>query len=150
MATEPTPAVIIMSIHPVFATRILQGEKRVEFRKHRPRKELSHVLIYATAPTQRIVGYFEVEGIDEAHPREIWARFGKVGGIASEHYWAYYGRKRRAYAIRVGRAFKLSVPRSLYSLCGTMRPPQSFCYAKPRDLQTLKQSAGRCRWSILR
>jgi predicted transcriptional regulator len=139
MPSEPTPVVVVMSIHPIFAASILEGKKKVEFRKQRPRRAFSHVLIYATAPTQQIVGYFEVEGIDEAHPRDIWARFKKVGGIASKLYWAYYGRNHLAYAIKVGRTFRLSVPRTLRSLCGTIHPPQSFCYAQQRTLEALKR-----------
>jgi predicted transcriptional regulator len=148
MASKTTPTVAVMSIHPIFAARILRGEKRVEFRKQRPRKELSHILIYATAPTQQIVGYFEVVGIDEAHPREIWSRFRKVGGIASKHFWAYYGKRTRAYAIRVGRVFRLPGPCTLHSVCGTTRPPQSFCYARALSLESVKRGVHQGRIAI--
>lgn len=143
MASQTTPVVVVMSIHPNFAARILRGEKQVEFRKQRPRKEPSHVLIYATAPTQQIVGYFEVDGIDEGHPRDIWARFRKVGAVASKHFWAYYAGKRRAFAIRVGRVFELAPPRTLRSVCGRTRPPQSFCYAQAVSLDSVRREVDR-------
>ena len=39
-----------MSIHPVYANAILTGDKKVEFRKRRLAADVTHVLVYATAP----------------------------------------------------------------------------------------------------
>ena len=72
MASQPTRTVALMSIHPRYAGLILNGRKRVEFRRTRIRGSVSHVLIYETAPVQCVTGFFEVAGVDEAEPQAIF------------------------------------------------------------------------------
>ena len=74
MASKDSPVVALMSIYPEYADRILSGTKKVEFRKTVFRKDVTHILIYATAPSQDVVGYFEGTGIDKVRPEGSWDR----------------------------------------------------------------------------
>ena len=73
--------VILMSIHPKFAQLILSGKKKVEFRKTRFNHQISHVVIYATSPIKKVVGYFEVQNIKVAPPKDLWESYSEVSGI---------------------------------------------------------------------
>ena len=80
MAKNP-PVVALLSIHPQYAEAILNGEKKVEFRKAGFSKDVTHVVIYATKPIGAVVGVFETDGSVVQSPRELWQTFSAVGGI---------------------------------------------------------------------
>jgi len=67
----------VFSFKPKWANAILYGSKRVELRTTAPKKEISKAWIYASFPTQMIVGWF-VPG--EIHPpmdaEALYAKFG--------------------------------------------------------------------------
>jgi len=45
---------------PEYAFAILNGTKRYEFRKAMFRKDVDKVVVYATAPYKKVIGYFKV------------------------------------------------------------------------------------------
>jgi len=132
---QPTEAVVLMSIHPDYTDRIFSGNKRVEFRKTRFSSPVSHVIVYATSPVQRVVGYFCVAQICVAHPTEIWDRYQGVAGIDEDEYRSYYKDCRRAIAIEIGDVNRLILPEALSSLGMCKHPPQSFRYVPPATLE---------------
>jgi predicted transcriptional regulator len=75
-----------MSIHPEFVRLILNGNKKVEFRKIRFSMNISYVVIYATLPIKKIVGYFEVKNINTASPDELWRSYENIAGIEKERF----------------------------------------------------------------
>jgi predicted transcriptional regulator len=81
VASKSSRAVALMAIRPDYAQKILSGDKRVEFRKTRLASTISHVVMYAPNPIQRIVGFFKVFGIGQAAPDELWRRHQRHGGI---------------------------------------------------------------------
>ena len=118
----------MLAVQPAFARLILEGHKKVEFRKVRFAREVSHVLMYATAPVMRIVGCFKVRGIEEAPPRKLWERYERVGGIGKDAFWRYYARSPSGVAIRVGQVVVLGEPMTLKAAGCSRVPPQSFRY----------------------
>lgn len=124
--------VALLSIHPQFAEAILEGRKKVEFRKTRFRRKVDRVVLYATQPIGAIVGWFDLEGIEQGSPRELWRSYGAVGGIKKRDFTNYYGRKDVGYAYRVANPTKLSAPASLAG-AGVRRPPQSYMYLETSD-----------------
>ncbi len=44
--------IALMSIHPQYANAIVEGTKRVEFRKRPLARNVTHVIVYATAPVK--------------------------------------------------------------------------------------------------
>lgn len=128
MAVQNSPVIALMSIYPEFANGILSGRKKVEFRKTMFRKDVTHILIYATAPTQDVVGYFEVVGIESGRPEEIWDKYKHVSGLSRDAFMGYFKDAKTAIAIRVGRAVTLTSPIRLQGLAPQLLPPQNFRY----------------------
>ncbi len=62
MASAAIGRVALFSIHPQYAEAILAGTKSVEFRRTPLADDVTHVVVYATAPTKMVVGIFEVDG----------------------------------------------------------------------------------------
>lgn len=120
--------VALMSIHPRFAEAILKGEKLVEFRRTRFSREVSHVVIYATQPIGKVVGWFEVSAIEAHHPDKLWVKFRDCGGIDEHDFRAYYLGRKTGYAIRVRQSRRLKTAKPLTAVCGDTRPPQCFTY----------------------
>lgn len=119
-----------MSIHPVYAEQILSGHKRVEFRKRPVAGDVTHVLIYATAPVRQVVGVFCVEEQVSESPRDLWGDFKEVGGIAYKDLMKYYRGHSVGTGIRVKMAYAASTPLSLAEDLGINHPPQSYLYLK--------------------
>ena len=128
MAIRQDPSVALMSIHPEFANKILNGTKRVEFRKWMFSNVPSIVVIYSTSPVSQVVGYFFVDGRDVTDPLSLWERYKEVGGIRRKDFNHYFKGAERGIAIRVGRVHRLLKPVGLEELVGSKRPPQSFRY----------------------
>ncbi len=88
--------------------------------------------VYATAPTSAIIGWFEVDGIDEASQTKIWTSYASVAGVTRAQFRGYFSGAPRAYAIRVRRAHRIDAPIPLGEVPGVARPPQSFQYLDDR------------------
>ena len=83
---------LLLSIRPNFADRIMDGSKKVEFRRRHPRQiELgTRMLIYASSPVRALIGTAVVVEVVEASPEEVWDEYQAVGGIDHEQFNAYY------------------------------------------------------------
>lgn len=131
------PDVALLSIRPEYAEAILNGSKRVEFRRTRFTRDVSFVVIYATQPVGKIVGWFEVEAIETGSPDRLWSEFRGCGGITRSQFSAYYDGAKTGYAIRVRRAHRLPQARPLKAAAGLDRAPQSFAYLAASKAQRL-------------
>ena len=128
MASTATRRVALFSIRPNYAEAILDGRKHVEFRRTGLSPDVAHVVVYCTAPVQRVVGTFEVAGVDNETPDVLWERYSHVGGIDRDAYDRYFSGCTSAYAIRVRRPVTLGVPVPLAHVRQGLRAPQSFQY----------------------
>lgn len=140
MADHAPRRVALLSIHPRHAESILSGRKRVELRRVPVASDTTHVLVYATAPAKAIVGWFEVEGIDEDTRTNIWNAHRSVSGVSRREFRTYFAGAARAYAIRVGQAHRLQVPVSVDAIPGVKRPPQSFQYVNAEHVDWMFSS----------
>lgn len=138
MAEEPDSGVALLSVHPRFARALLAGEKGVELRRTHFSRDLSHVVLYATAPVKRIVGWFEVAGVDRATPEAIWTGHGRHSGLTREEFLSYYRGKQLGTVIRVRSATPLARPAPL-SAVGAARPPQGIQYLPGYVLKRLAE-----------
>lgn len=127
-AAAPIGRVAIMSIHPRYAERILAGTKRVEFRKRPIANDVTHVVVYATAPISAVVGAFTVEGQHTLDPQSLWRLFSEVGGIARTDFFHYYEGRAQGTGISVGEVLHAAEPLSLFEAFGISHPPQSSRY----------------------
>lgn len=130
MASTTAGRVALFSIKPRFAEAILAGSKTVEFRRTGLAADVSHVVIYATAPIQRVVGTFEVAGVERAMPEALWETYSQVGGIALDDYSGYFDGTDTAYAIKVRSPRQLASPLTLADLSPGLRAPQSYQYLR--------------------
>ncbi|WP_166789392.1 ASCH domain-containing protein [Cryobacterium sp. TMS1-20-1] len=117
-----------MAIHQDWAEAIMDGSKRVEFRKRRLADDIETVLVYATAPVSKIVGHFMIDEIVSSTPADIWARFGNVGAIGRDAFFTYFNGKSSAVAILVASAQRFEDPLELNDIYPKPGIPQSFSY----------------------
>ena len=139
MAAEAIRRIALLSIRPMFAEKIMAGGKRVEFRKTPFREEVSHAVVYATSPVQRVLGYFEVQGITVESPSKVWSRFRAVGGVNRREFDTYYAHSETAVAIVIGDVVALPEPAPLSALGCGISAPQSYRYLPRSALRRLQE-----------
>jgi len=134
MASTASGRVALFSIRPSYVEEILAGRKRVEFRRRPLPDDVTHVVIYATAPVSQVVGAFEVEIVDSTTPSEAWQHYHQVGGIGQEAFDSYYEGTEKAHVICIRHAEAVERPFSLSEIDERLRAPQSFLYLHDRLL----------------
>ncbi|MFY0409028.1 hypothetical protein [Solicola sp. PLA-1-18] len=117
-----------MSIHPQYAHGILAGTKTVEFRKRRLADDVTHVVVYATAPVSAVVGAFEIEAQHTLDPTTLWETFQAVAGISRDGFFSYFAGRPHGTGIEVREAVAFDAPLSLLDDFEVKHPPQSFQY----------------------
>jgi predicted transcriptional regulator len=122
---------VVMSVHPHYAEAIMDGRKKVEFRKRPLASDVTVVWVYATAPVQRIVGYFEVGATCIATPTELWREFADVGCIDRADFDRYYAQNHLGAGIRIQSVIRLDEPAPICDYLPSGVPPQSFAYVTP-------------------
>lgn len=137
MATKDDNRIALLSIKPVYVDQIERGLKRVEFRKKIFKQETSIAVIYCSSPTQKIVGFFEIAGIDQGTPDSIWDQHASVAGISKTDYKKYFYDSDRAYAICIQSYHKLKNPIKLSDLNPKLTPPQNYRYLDKNDFSVL-------------
>lgn len=106
----------------------MTGVKTVEFRKRPFGRDVTHVVVYASSPVQMVLGFFEVDSVDEASPDALWRRYSAVGAIQRRDYDTYFGAAKSGVAIRVRRVHALKNPVELATVLASGRAPQSYAY----------------------
>lgn len=130
-----------MPVKPQFAQLIMTGEKKVEFRKVRFLKQVSYIVVYASSPIQKILGFFEVSHIDEGSPKYLWKRYRSVGGIIYKEFKAYYANSVSGIAIGIGRVCTLRHAIPLTKLSDSLVAPQSFVYLPFKSFEKIQEYA---------
>lgn len=125
--------VALLSIHPQHAQAILEGRKTVEFRKRRIDDSIRIVVLYATAPTKKVVGFFYLGAQDTGSPTEIWERHRAQGGIPRTLFRDYYSGTATAVAMVISQAVALAHPVDLRRVARGRTPPQSFAYLAAKE-----------------
>jgi predicted transcriptional regulator len=119
---------VLMSIRPVYAEAILDGTKTFELRRRRPSfAQGTRVLVYSSAPHQRLQGTFEVGRIIADEPDALWERLGDRAGIDRDLFDTYFDGCSTAYAIEVKKPKRIKPARL------SIRPPQSYLFLRSRE-----------------
>lgn len=122
---------VLLSIKPEYAFKILNGEKRYEFRKVIfKNKNVSKIVIYATKPVGKIIGEFDVSEIIHGEPSHIWKSTKKHSGITHKFFAEYFNGKKTAFAIGVKNPCIYHKPLELSDILPKGIAPQSFCYIR--------------------
>ncbi|MFJ7201113.1 MULTISPECIES: ASCH domain-containing protein [unclassified Streptomyces] len=131
---------LLLSLHPRFATAILNGEKTVELRRQRVAVPPgTPVIIYATSPTMALTGTARLIDVDTAAPGGIWRRHRTACGISRSEYTAYMEGASQASALLLGspRPLASPVPLDHMRAASAFHPPQSYRYLTPQTLRQL-------------
>jgi predicted transcriptional regulator len=132
----------VISIKPEFAEMILDRSKKIEFRRTKPSfGPGDRGLIYASAPSQRIVGAFEVGAVHAAAPATLWRRVGGTTPHKRRDILRYFEGASDAYGIEIA-TVRRTKPRSLPK---EMHPTQQWQFLDPTKPthQTLIRAASR-------
>jgi predicted transcriptional regulator len=122
---------VLLSIKPEFAEKILSGEKKYEFRKILPKAQnIKIIVIYASRPTGKVVGEFEIAQIISDTPKKIWSQTKESAGISRRYFDEYFSGKALAHAIQIKSVKRYARPRALSTILPNGIAPQSFCYIK--------------------
>lgn len=120
--------VVLLPIHPIFAKRILDGTKKVEFRRIAFRREVQFVLLYSTSPESEIVGKFEVDHMETNTPEKLWNIYQDKAGITKDMYDEYFLGCDKGTAIQIKKAIRFKRPIQLSELSPDAYPPRGFRY----------------------
>ena len=119
---------VLLSIKPEYATAILKGMKKVEFRKKVFSDTVKVAFVYSSYPQKKIIGYFKIQHIEKGTPQEIWDRYSCVGCISKQKFDTYYLGHELAYGIEISAFFSYDMPLDPYEFDPSFRAPQSYCY----------------------
>ncbi|ALT78816.1 ASCH domain-containing protein [Paucibacter sp. KCTC 42545] len=131
---HPGGRAVLLSIKPKYADLILAGSKRVEFRRSWAAQDVGVIVLYSSAPVQKLVGIVEVDEVIVASPTSLWkACVENGGGLTREELRTYFAGKSKGVAILLGSvhlAAKQIAPSDVFD---DFVPPQSFRYLTVKE-----------------
>lgn len=122
---------VLLSIKPEFAEKVLTQQKQYEFRKtsFRDPGAIDTIFMYASSPTQEVVGQFSIGEIVEATPMQLWDDYAELSGIQHrDRFMSYFDGTETGYAIEIKDPTSLSPTVDPWSHFDDFRPPVSFQY----------------------
>jgi len=120
---------VLLSIKPKYVKSIIEGDKRYEFRKTIfKNREINRIYIYSSSPVKKIVGTFEIGGILEDHPVDLWDNVKEYAGINERDFFSCFEGKPWAFAIKIQNLQEFNDPIDPYEMIPGFVPPQSYCY----------------------
>lgn len=127
----------LISIHPEHANSIMLGKKTYEYRKVLPKRDISSLVLYCTAPVKKIIAMVEVKGRLVASLLEVWNDTSHGSGISYSSYSEYYSGRQNASALILGSVHQMKSPMDLSDLPGRKTSPQSFYYLDDKDMEAI-------------
>jgi type I restriction enzyme S subunit len=122
---------VLLSIKPEFGEKILSQQKKYEFRKNPITKadSINNVILYASSPIQRIIGFFEIKRVICESPQELWERYGEESGINDKsRFMNYYSGYKKGYAVEISNPQRLRTAVDPREHIDGFKPPVSFQY----------------------
>lgn len=132
----------LISIHPNYADMIINGVKRVEFRRVWASRPVKVLVIYATAPVQKIVALARIGRVSVAPRNKLWNLAKELGGgLSRKELFCYLNGKQLAVAIELIDVTPITGGLDPTKLFGEgFRPPQSFRYLKEEECTKLEKT----------
>lgn len=133
--------VVVISLHPEHANKVLSGTKILEFRRVWANKPISEVVIYSTTPIQKIVAIAKVARTHHTSRNQLWNLSKTLGGgISRRALYRYFEGKTKGYAIEFSSVTRLNPPLNANVLFDNFYPPQSLTYLSTNNLNKLKDA----------
>ena len=123
---------VLLSIKPQYATAILRGTKKYEFRRAIFSRQVDVVLLYASTPVRRVVAEFDVLSVISEPLPTLWKKTGRYAGIDKPSFFNYFVGLKIGHAIKIGEIRKYKEPFCPVKELG-ISPPQSFSYLRSLD-----------------
>lgn len=135
---------LLLSLRPRFAELVFMGEKTVELRRRIASIMTGReVFIYVSSPVRMICGGFRVAEVWSSDPESVWREVAASrAGVAKAEYDAYYAGCDTAYALGLSDVWAHEAPVEIERVRRALpgfRPPQSWRYARGRELKWLRQ-----------
>jgi predicted transcriptional regulator len=125
---------VILSIKPKYADLILQGLKTVEFRRAWAAQPVGAIVIYASAPVQKLVGTVRVAEVKQLSMTQLWqTSLAHGGGLTQPELKRYYHGKSKGYAVMLQHLKKAKAPLDPKAVLPGFVPPQSFRYLDEKE-----------------
>jgi len=101
---QPSGRAVLLSIKPKYADLILAGTKRVELRRSWPSNDVGVMVLYSSAPIQKLVGVAFIDRIEECDFESLWTLANtNGGGVTYEELKAYTKGKKTAFGVMINR-----------------------------------------------
>ena len=120
---------LLLSIKPEYVEKILQGEKKFEYRKRLAKEDVSYIYVYSTAPSMKVVASVHIEGHLSDSPTALWEKTKAAAGISRAKFRDDFRGCKTAYAYKLGKVEVFESPKNLSDF-GVAVAPQSFVYIK--------------------
>jgi len=131
---------VLISIHPEHVQKILTGEKCLEFRRRWTAQHVSKLVIYATAPTRKIVAIAEIKTIHIGNSTALWQKAKELGGgLTRERLIQYFAGVNMGFAIELGKIRRFHSPVNPQDFFPEFYPPQSFSFVPENTLKSLQK-----------
>ena len=130
---------ILISIHPEYVSSIISGKKRFEYRKVLPRRDISSLVLYCTAPVKKITAVVEVKKLLVESLSDVWDITSRGSGISHSFYLDYYSGRQNASAFVLGNVYQMESPMDLSDLPGRKTSPQLFYYLDDEDMEIISE-----------
>jgi len=130
--------ILLISVKPKFAEKIMSGEKTVELRKSAPLniKKGNVILLYVTSPVKELWGYCQIDNIIKDNPTDLWKKVKKTAGISEKEFFEYFKNYENGYGLVIKNIRNIE-PIELENLKLSINgfyPPQTYCYINRKDL----------------
>ncbi|OUL30206.1 ASCH domain-containing protein [Nostoc sp. 106C] len=137
--------VLLLSVRPKYAYKIFEGIKEVELRRTRPRlQEGDLVIVYASSPKKALMGAFNVDKIVQKPLEDLWNEVSEKAAISHSEFCSYYNGLSVGCGIFLNKIYYFPQPVELERLrqaWSDFRPPQSYRYLKPTEVNIVESIA---------
>ncbi|MNH14629.1 ASCH domain protein [compost metagenome] len=131
---QPSGRAVLLSIKPKYADLILAGTKRVELRRSWPSNDVGVMVLYSSAPIQKLVGVAFIDRIEECDFESLWTLANtNGGGVTYDELKAYTKGKKTAFGVMINRVKVADTQVDPKEIFPSFTPPQSFMYLDPTD-----------------
>ncbi|WP_339619827.1 ASCH domain-containing protein [uncultured Marinimicrobium sp.] len=130
---------VLISVHPIYVSKILSGEKRVEFRRVWAAHKVTHLVVYATSPEMKVKAIVEVEDVLKGSKSVLWEVAKEYGGgLTRNELRNYFDGVSRGHAIIFNEIKQLKKFLPLTEAIPGMRAPQSYAYLTNAQFEAIK------------
>ncbi len=138
---KPSGNAVLLSIKPRYVDLILAGTKRVELRRSWPSNDIGVMVLYSSAPIQKLVGVAFINRIEECDFESLWPLAdANGGGVTYDELKTYVEGKKTAFGVMIDRVKIAEIQVDPKELFPDFTPPQSFLYLDPTDFHRVMRA----------